>query len=100
MERRREIGIMKAVGAKRQLVVRELLTESAAVGLLGAAADLALAMLATAFVDWQILSIAASFDWVTIVSLRALGAALAMIAAFIRVWPASDEKPLTVLRYE
>lgn len=100
MERRREIGIMKAVGARRRLVLRELLTESGVVGFLGAAAGTALAMVATAFLDRQFLYISASFDWVTITALLLLGAGLAVVAAFITAWPASGEKPLTVLRYE
>jgi putative ABC transport system permease protein len=100
MERRREIGIMKAVGAKRRLVLQELLTENAVVGLLGAGAGTALAMVATVFVDQQILLISAGFDWIVIGGLLALGTGLAMAAALITAWPASGEKPLSVLRYE
>jgi predicted lysophospholipase L1 biosynthesis ABC-type transport system permease subunit len=100
MERRREIAILKAVGAKRRLVLRELLTENAVVGLLGAGAGTALAMAATVIVDQQVLYISAGFDWLVIAALLALGTGLAMAAAFITAWPASGEKPLTVLRYE
>ncbi len=100
MERRREIGIMKAIGAKRGMVLKELLTENAVVGLLGAGAGTALAMVATVFVDQQILLISSGFDWVVIGGLLAIGTGLAMAAAFITAWPASGEKPLSVLRYE
>jgi predicted lysophospholipase L1 biosynthesis ABC-type transport system permease subunit len=100
MERRREIAIMKAVGARRRLVLRELLTENAVVGLLGAVAGTALAVLATVVVDNQVLYISAGFDWLVIAALLALGTVLAMAAAFVTAWPASGEKPLTVLRYE
>jgi predicted lysophospholipase L1 biosynthesis ABC-type transport system permease subunit len=100
MERRREIAILKAVGARRRLVLRELLTENAVVGLLGAGAGTILAMLATVVVDQQVLYISAGFDWLVIAALLALGTVLAMGAAFISAWPASGEKPLTVLRYE
>jgi ABC-type antimicrobial peptide transport system permease subunit len=100
MERRREIGIMKAVGAKRRFVLQELLTENALMGLVGALAGTGLAMLATAAVDQQFLHIAAAFDWLVIAGLLAMGMALAVAAALITAWPASGEKPLRVLRYE
>ncbi len=100
MERRREIGIMKAVGAKRHFILQELLAETGVIGFLGAAAGTGLAMAATAMLDNQVLRISASFDWIIILGLLALGTALAMGAAMVTAWPASGEKPLTVLRYE
>jgi predicted lysophospholipase L1 biosynthesis ABC-type transport system permease subunit len=100
MERKREIGIMKAVGARRRVILQELLSENAVVGFLGAAAGTALAMGATVVLDQQVLNISAGFDWLVIVGLLTLGTALAMGSALITAWPASGEKPLTVLRYE
>jgi putative ABC transport system permease protein len=99
-ERRREIAIMKAVGAKRRLVLRQLLSENAVLGFVGAVIGTGLAMIATAIVDQQVLRISASFEWLVVAGLLALGTALAMGAALITAWPASGEKPLTVLRYE
>ncbi|HEX6506771.1 MAG TPA: FtsX-like permease family protein [Chloroflexota bacterium] len=100
MERRREIGIMKAVGARRRFVLQELLTETGVIGLLGAMAGTGLAMMATAVLDKQFLRISASFDWLVILGLLALGTGLAVVAAAVTAWPASGEKPITVLRYE
>lgn len=100
MERRREIGIMKAVGARRRFILQELLTETGIIGLLGALAGTGLAMAATAILDSQFLRISASFDWFVVAGLLALGTCLAMAAATITAWPASGEKPITVLRYE
>jgi putative ABC transport system permease protein len=100
MERRREIGIMKAVGAKRRFVLQELLTENALVGFVGALAGTGLAMMATAAVDQQFLHITPAFDWLVIAGLLAMGMALAVAAALLTAWPASGEKPLRVLRYE
>src|SRR5206468_4956090 len=47
LERRREIGVMKAVGAKRRTILQFLFVENAIIGFLGAAAGVGLAMLAT-----------------------------------------------------
>ncbi|HEX8919250.1 MAG TPA: FtsX-like permease family protein, partial [Chloroflexota bacterium] len=100
MERRREIGIMKAVGARRRFVLQELLTETGVIGFVGALAGTGLAMVATAVLDNQFLRISVSFEWVVVAGLLVLGTGLAMAAAAITAWPASGEKPLTVLRYE
>ena len=100
LERRREIGVMKAVGAKRAVILRFLFVEHAIVGLLGAGAGIALSMVVTAAVDSSLLQIEASFDWVTIAGLLLVGVALTVGASAITALPASSEKPLTILRYE
>jgi len=100
LERRREIGVMKAVGATRAVILRFLLVENAIVGFLGALVGVLLAMLLVAVVDKQFLQIAPSYNWITILGLLLLGVALAMIASSLTALPASSEKPMTVLRYE
>lgn len=100
MERRREIGIMKAVGAKRRFVLQELLVENGILGFVGALAGVGLSMAATVMLDKQILRISPSFEWLVVVAMLALGTGLAMVAAAVTALPASGEKPLSVLRYE
>lgn len=100
MERRREIAVMKAVGARRRTILQFLLAESAIVGFLGAAAGVVMAMAATSIVDSQFLKIAASYDWITIAGLLLLGMLLSMGASAVTALPASSERPMTVLRYE
>ena len=100
MERRREIAIMKAVGAKRRFVLQELVTENAIIGLIGAASGTGLAILATAALDQAMLGITATFNMLVIFGLLALGTGLAVTAALLTAWPASGEKPFSVLRYE
>jgi putative ABC transport system permease protein len=100
LERRREIGIMKAVGAKQRFILQQLLAENALVGFFGALVGTLLAMLATVLLDTKVLGISVGFDWLVIVGLLALGTLLAMGAAILTAWPASREKPLLVLRYE
>jgi len=49
MERRREIGVLKAIGATNSMVLRQILTESAMISLIGGVGGVALGVLAAAF---------------------------------------------------
>jgi predicted lysophospholipase L1 biosynthesis ABC-type transport system permease subunit len=100
LERRKEIAVMKSIGASRRLILRQLLSENALVGLVGAAVGTVLAMGATLLVDDALFQIPVSFSAPTILGLIALGTILAAGAALLTAWPASSEKPLTVLRYQ
>jgi predicted permease len=66
VSRERELAIRTAVGANRGRIVRQLMTESAALALLGAGAGLALSMVATTvlvrLLDWPSL-VDATPDW-------------------------------------
>jgi len=100
LERRREIGVMKAVGAKRRTILQFLLVENAIVGFLGAGVGVLFAMLATYLVNQNLLNFPTSYDWTTIGVLLLLGIALAVGASSLTALPASGEKPMHVLRYE
>ena len=100
LERRKEIGVMKAVGATRRGILQFLLVESVVVGFLGALVGILLAMAATFLLDQTQLGISTSFDPITIGGLLLLGIGLAADARALTALPASGEKPMTVLRYE
>jgi ABC-type antimicrobial peptide transport system permease subunit len=100
LERRRELGIMKAVGAKRRTILQFLFVENAIVGFLGAAAGVGLAMLATYLVNDNLFKFPTTYDWTTIGALVLLGMILAVVASSLTALPASSEKPMSVLRYE
>jgi ABC-type antimicrobial peptide transport system permease subunit len=100
LERRKELGVMKAVGAKRRTILQFLFVENAVVGLLGAAAGVGLAMLATYLVNQNLFQFPTSFDWTTEIALVLLGMVLAVVASALTALPASSEKPMSVLRYE
>ncbi|MCK4496788.1 MAG: ABC transporter permease [Candidatus Aenigmarchaeota archaeon] len=51
MERRREIGVMKAIGATNGMVLRQILTESALISLLGGAGGVMLGVIGSFFVS-------------------------------------------------
>ncbi len=100
LERRREIGVLKAVGAKRRTILQFLFVENAIVGFIGAGVGVLLAMVVTVVADQQLLKISPSFSLVTIVPLIVLGMALSVGAGALTALPASSEKPMNVLRYE
>jgi ABC-type antimicrobial peptide transport system permease subunit len=100
LERRKEIGVMKAVGATRRGILQFLLLESIVVGFLGSMVGILLAMAATFLLDQTQLEISTSFNPITVGGLLLLGIGLAIGASALTALPASGEKPMTVLRYE
>jgi putative ABC transport system permease protein len=102
MERRREIGIMKAVGLQRERVLGMLLLENGLMGIVGGLIGVGISFVAIVLMLRQLLSdqfgdaipYATAFTLMTACILISLGAAL------LTVWGASGEKPLNVLRYE
>ena len=100
LERRREIGVIKAVGAKRRTILQFLLVENAVVGFLGALMGALLAYGAVAFVAQYLGGMSVGFNPIAMSGLVLLGVALALGASSLTALPASSEKPMSVLRYE
>jgi putative ABC transport system permease protein len=100
MERRREIGVMKAVGIKANQVLGQLLLESGILGLVGGLMGVGLAVLAAMLVSVALAELAASFAPWTILALLALAVGVTLAATLVTAWPASRQPPLNVLRYE
>ncbi len=99
MERTREIGIRRAIGAKRVDIVRQFLTESvvisAAGGLLGVGFGI--------FLSWSIAQVA---EWKTIVTTTSIVVAFcvsALVGVVFGIYPAMKAAridPIEALRYE
>ncbi len=104
LERRTEIGVLKAVGAKRRRVMGILLWESGLVGLLGGLIGVGFGVLIAINVNNITGTARASLNitWspLTAVLLLLLGVGLAIFATIVSAWGAVQEKPLVVLRYE
>jgi putative ABC transport system permease protein len=103
IERTREIGIRKAVGARHRDIAVQFLAESVAITLTGGIGGVLLGVLACQFLpSINIGDARAGFD----ISLRAVLAALALLTAvgiLAGVWPAlraARLQPLEALRYE
>lgn len=99
IERTREIGVRKAVGAKRWHIFVQFLSEAMILGVLGAILGIALGVLASNlisyFAGWPI--------FVPVLEIMNLILALVLLAAFCGVYPAwraATLNPIEALRYE
>ncbi len=102
MERRREIGIMKAIGLQRERVLGMLLLENALLGFVGGLIGVGTGVLILLGLLVGIFQgrLSDAIPIGTAFLLMGICIGIALIAAIVSVWDASGEKPLNVLRYE
>src|SRR5215467_13674514 len=100
IERTRDIGVLKSLGANHWFVIRSLLSESAALCLLGVAAGVGLSYLVRAGFLWKFptLSILITLDWIFNAGMIALGGA--MLGATYPAWMASRKDAVEALSYD
>ena len=100
IERTRDIGVLKSLGADRSFIIRALLSESTALCIIGIAAGIGLAYLVRAafLAGFPTLSILITPGWI----LRAAGIALAgaIFGASYPAWLASRKDPVEALSYD
>jgi putative ABC transport system permease protein len=100
IERTRDIGVLKSLGANRLFIVRALLTESAALCAFGIAAGVGLsyAVRAAFLAGFPTLSILITSEWVLRASAIALAGAI--LGASYPAWLASRKDPVEALSYD
>lgn len=101
LERRRQIGILKALGVKRRQTLGQLLIENGLVGATGGIISLLPTLLIFAAIpalSQNLVSLPVPYDLIAL--MLVLSIAITLFATMITAWSASAEKPLTVLRYE
>jgi putative ABC transport system permease protein len=100
IERTRDIGVLKSLGAGQSFIVRALLTESAALCVFGiiAGVGLSYAVRAAFLAGFPTLSILITAEWI----LRAAGIALigALLGASYPAWLASRKDAVEALSYD
>jgi putative ABC transport system permease protein len=98
-ERTREIGIMKAVGARRRDIIQLFLVEASILGAVGAVlgvlVGLGLGYLAVTLIGWPM---AYPWDWVGIAV--AVGVAVGVLSGIYPAWRAAKVDPIEALRHE
>ncbi|MBC8333149.1 MAG: ABC transporter permease [Anaerolineae bacterium] len=104
IERTREIGMMRAVGAKRRQIRRMIIAESLLLSLMGVAlgviSGVMLSFLMTAVLDFAGLSIPYSFPGAGVATAIAAGLICGILAALIPARRASDLQIVAALAYE
>jgi len=102
-ERTREIGIKRAIGGSRRRIVRELVTEAGAIGVIGGLIGLGLAALVVFLANEAGRSSGTSlFDLTpgTALFAVAFSTILGMVAGIVPAWNAARLDPVAALRYE
>ncbi len=101
MERRRQIGMLKAIGVGRWQVLSQLLIENGIVGMTGGLISLlptVLILVAVPALSQGIVRLPAPAD--LMIAMLVLSVLITIGATLVTAWSASQEKPLNVLRYE
>lgn len=97
-ERTKEIGIRKAIGAKRSTIMFQFLIESVSICLLGGIIGLLIALPLGFLIDAFLLPTAMPL-WVVVLALF-ISALAGVVAGFFPAWTASKLDPVDALRYE
>jgi putative ABC transport system permease protein len=102
-ERTREIGIKRAIGARRSRIVRELVTEAGVIGAIGGLLGLGFGVLVVVLVNEAGRSsgtVLFSLTAQTAVFALAFSTVLGVIAGIVPAWSAARLDPVAALRYE
>jgi putative ABC transport system permease protein len=100
LERRREIGILKAVGHSSRSVLSMVLIENAVVAAIGAVTGMVVVTIATALIGAGVLETDLTVGRGVAVSVVAGVVAVVVLVAGLVAWGPTRVRPLEVLRYE
>ena len=98
-ERTREIGIRKALGARRKDILRQFLVEAATLSTLGAVLGIALGILGANIISWNTPLPVAVAPW-SLVAATLLGTVVGIVSGVLPARKASRLDPIDALRQE
>ncbi|MCL5959786.1 MAG: FtsX-like permease family protein [Chloroflexi bacterium] len=100
LERTKEIGLMKSLGARKQRIAAIFLGEAAAVGLLGGVLGYGIGMVLAQLIGWTVFGSSVSPRWLAIPATLGIALAVALLASIIPVRRAVSIDPIFTLRGE
>jgi len=102
VERRQQIGVLRALGFQRRMVQFSFLLESSFIALLGIGIGIALGLILCVQLipDMGIMGIEMAVPWSRIILIVAIAYGASLITTFIPAWQASRVYPAEALRYE
>ncbi|MGZ4907528.1 MAG: ABC transporter permease [Halobacteriota archaeon] len=100
VERRREIGIMKSIGAGNRNVASLFLTEAAIIGLVGSLVGFAVGVVLAQFIGLQIFATSVPINWVVLIMVVPIAIGATLLASALPVRRATRIEPAIVLRGE
>jgi predicted lysophospholipase L1 biosynthesis ABC-type transport system permease subunit len=100
LERRREIGILKAVGHTSTSVLGQVLVENGTIGAIAGIAGMLLVTVATALIGVYVLQTDLSVGGPIVAAVAVGVTALTVATAALVAWGPTRARPLDVLRYE
>lgn len=100
LERRREMGILKAVGHSSRSVLSLVLVENAIVAAIGAVAGMVVVTVAAALIGTYVLETTLTVATAIAVAVVAGVVAVVVLVAGLVAWGPTRVRPLEVLRYE
>jgi putative ABC transport system permease protein len=100
LERTREIGILKSMGASRTTIVTVVLRETALIAIAGVTVGVALSFAVKAFIAYKFptLYLDMGRDW--ILSATAIAFVGAILGSFYPAWLAARKDPIDALAYD
>ena len=100
MERRKEIGLKKAIGADSGTIIGEFIAEGAVLGLTGGVVGVVCGFFFAQLVSMNVFSRAVAFDYIAVPAALASAVAVTVLACLAPVKKAADIEPAIVLRGE